>query len=90
VPRSPPSRPNLCNGTAAVASLPHLKMTGFPAWLLWSCVHLVLLNGLRNRALVYIQWVSAWLTRGRGALLIETDIEGLQRADSAKRDGHAD
>lgn len=57
---------------SAVASFPHLTLTGLVAWLLWSCVHLVLLNGLRNRVLVYVQWVSAWLTHGRGALLMTT------------------
>lgn len=62
---------------AAVARFPWGQLTGLPAWLLWSGVHLVLLNGLRNRVLVYIQWVSAWLSHGRGALLM---IAGAGRA----------
>ncbi len=56
--------------SAAVASLPHVKLTGFLAWIMWSCVHLVLLAGLRNRILVYVQWMSAWLFNARGARLI--------------------
>ena len=56
--------------SAAVADLPFGKLTGFPAWLIWGCVHLVLLAGLRNRILVYVQWVSAWLFNARGAQLI--------------------
>ena len=60
--------------SAAVASLPHLKMTGFPAWLLWSCVHIATLAGLREKSLVYLQWVSAWLFHSRGARLIDSDI----------------
>jgi hypothetical protein len=52
--------------------------------------HLVLLNGLRNRAVVYIQWISAWLTHSRSVLLIETDVEELQRGDPAQRSGYAD
>jgi NADH dehydrogenase len=56
--------------SSAVASLPHVKLTGFVAWVMWSCVHLVLLAGLRNRILVYVQWVSAWLFNARGARLM--------------------
>jgi NADH dehydrogenase len=64
---------------AAVADLPYAKLTGFPAWFIWGCVHLLLLVGLRNRVLVYVQWVWAWLTYSRGARLIEDDARaGLQ------------
>ena len=67
--------------SAAVASLPHLKLVGFPAFLLWGCVHLFLLVGLRNRLLVYIQWVSAWLSHSRGARLIDGDVDILMRPE---------
>lgn len=63
--------------SAAVANLPRVRLTGFPAWLLWSCVHLVLLNGLRNRVLVYVQWLWAWLFYARGARVMITS--GLLR-----------
>ncbi len=59
--------------SAAVADLPHAELTGFVAWVMWGGVHLFLLNGLRNRILVYVQWVWAWLTYSRGARLIEGD-----------------
>jgi NADH dehydrogenase len=65
----------------AVANLPHLKLTGFPAWLLWSCVHLFLLVGLRNRMLVYIQWVWAWLFSSRGARIVVAGIGRLRRVE---------
>ena len=52
--------------SAAVANLPHAKLTGFLAWVMWGGVHLFLLNGLRNRILVYVQWAWAWLTYSRG------------------------
>ena len=55
---------------AAVANLPHARLTGLPAWLIWACVHLVLLSGLRNRVMVYLQWFSAWLFYARGARVI--------------------
>jgi NADH dehydrogenase len=65
--------------SAAVAALPHVKLTGFLAWVMWGGVHLFLLNGLRNRILVYVQWIWAWLTYSRGARLIEGDPPSERR-----------
>lgn len=64
---------------AAVASLPHLKLTGIPAWLIWSGVHLLLLVGMRNRVIVYVQWVSAWLFYTRGARLMISGARAFLR-----------
>jgi len=43
---------------AAVAYLPGLAFTGFPAWLLWLGIHIVQLIGFRNRLVVLVSW--AW------------------------------
>ena len=56
--------------SAAVADLGWLRLKGIPAWMLWSAVHLVLLMGARNKVLVYVNWVWAWLTYGSGARLM--------------------
>ena len=69
---------------AAVAKFPHVEITGIFAWLIWSCVHLLLLNGLRNRTLVYVQWISAWLFHGRGALIMGNGVAGLRRSESGR------
>lgn len=66
--------------SSAVASLPHFRLTGFPAWLLWSSVHLFLLVGLKNRIVVYVQWVAAWLFYTRGARLMIPGRQGTGRA----------
>jgi NADH:ubiquinone reductase (H+-translocating) len=55
---------------SAVANLPWARLTGMIAWLLWGTVHIFLLIGFRNRAAVFLNWVWAWLTYGRGARLI--------------------
>nr|WP_294509309.1 NAD(P)/FAD-dependent oxidoreductase [uncultured Rhodopila sp.] len=65
--------------SAAVADLGWLRLKGIPAWMLWSAVHLVLLMGARNKVLVYVNWVWAWLTYGSGARL----MTGIGRAASA-------
>ena len=66
--------------SAAVASLPWAKLTGFVAWVMWGGVHLFLLNGMRNRLLVYVQWIWAWSTYSRGARLIEGEPPAEERA----------
>lgn len=71
--------------SAAIADLGKVRMTGVIAWLLWSVVHLFFLIGARNRIIVYVKWVWAWLTYGRGARLI-TVIEPKVRAEL----GHLD
>lgn len=58
---------------SAVASLPHLKIWGFLAWITWLGVHIFYLIGFRNRLLVIIQWAWAYATYDRGARLITGD-----------------
>jgi NADH:ubiquinone reductase (H+-translocating) len=61
----------------AVAVVGKVRLTGYPAWLFWSLVHLFLLAGFRNRLAVYLNWSWAWFTYGRGARIIEgTDGQG--------------
>ena len=55
---------------SAVADLPWARLTGTIAWLLWGTVHIFFLIGFRNRIAVFLNWVWAWLTYGRGARLI--------------------
>jgi NADH dehydrogenase len=55
---------------SAVADIHGIRLSGFPAWLVWLTVHLFYLVGFQNRLLVFIQWSISFLTRGRGARLI--------------------
>jgi NADH:ubiquinone reductase (H+-translocating) len=61
---------------AAVADLRGFRITGTVAWLLWGVVHLHFLIGIRNRLLVLVNWLWAWLSYHRGARLI-TGLEAL-------------
>lgn len=54
----------------AVADFGWLRIGGFPAWLLWSMVHLFLLVDFRSRSSVYLAWSYAWFTRNRVARLL--------------------
>ena len=56
--------------SAAVADLPWLRFSGYPAWLFWCFVHIMKLVGFRSRVLVFFEWAWSYLTWQRGARLI--------------------
>jgi NADH:ubiquinone reductase (H+-translocating) len=62
---------------AAIADLGWLRLTGFPAWVLWGAVHIFFLIGFRSRVAVFLNWIWAWLTYGRGARLITGEVTTL-------------
>ncbi|HSJ24247.1 MAG TPA: NAD(P)/FAD-dependent oxidoreductase [Longimicrobiales bacterium] len=69
---------------AAVARIGRMKLSGFPAWVIWVVVHIMYLIGFRNRLLVLLQWAWAYLTYHRGIRLITGDVEmALARARGA-------
>jgi NADH dehydrogenase len=55
---------------SAVVDFGWLRMTGFPAWLLWSVAHVYFLIGFRNRMVVGLDWLVSYFTLRRGARLI--------------------
>jgi NADH dehydrogenase len=65
---------------SAIADLGRIKLTGWIAWVLWGIVHIFFLIGFRNRMAVFLNWIWAWLTYGRGARLITGDSTPLALA----------
>jgi NADH dehydrogenase len=59
----------------AVARIGRLRLSGFPAWLVWCFVHILFLIGFRNRLLVLFEWAWAFVTDQRGARLITGPID---------------
>jgi NADH dehydrogenase FAD-containing subunit len=55
---------------AAVAELRWLHLWGAPGWWFWGAAHVLLLAGGRNRAVVVLNWLWAYLTYKRSARLI--------------------
>jgi NADH dehydrogenase len=49
-----------------------IHLWGLPAWLAWLTVHIYYLIGFQNRLLVLLRWIGSFLTRGRGARLIDS------------------
>jgi NADH dehydrogenase len=66
---------------AAVADLPHLKLSGLPAWIFWCFVHILFLIGFRSRFTVMFDWAWAFLTYQRGARLITGEAGGPASPD---------
>jgi NADH dehydrogenase len=66
----------------AIADFGGFTLAGFPAWLTWSLIHLMLLVDFRSRLTVYVNWSWAWFTYGRGARLLIG--EARTRRDSTK------
>ena len=70
---------------SAIADLGWIRLTGFAAWVLWGVVHIFFLIGFRNRMAVFLNWIWAWLTYGRGARLITGETTPLAVATHPPR-----
>ena len=61
---------------AAVVMLGKVKLSGFPAWLVWLVAHIYFLINFRNRLIVMIDWGWAYITYQRYARIIIGRIRG--------------
>lgn len=62
---------------AAVADFGRFTMSGRIAWLLWGVVHVCVLIGFRNRLMVLLSWLWAYVTFQPGARLITGSAEAM-------------
>ena len=56
--------------SSAIAEFAGIRINGFPAWFAWLGVHLIFLMGMRNRLMVFLNWVWSYLSWHRGARII--------------------
>lgn len=61
----------------AVAQIGPVRLSGFPAWLMWLLIHIVFLIGFRNRFFVLGEWAWIYFTYERGARLITGPVHDL-------------
>ncbi|WP_454280928.1 NAD(P)/FAD-dependent oxidoreductase [Sphingomonas sp. Marseille-Q8236] len=59
---------------AAIFDFGRFRMKGYPAWMLWAIVHVVLLVSFAQRIRVSLQWLWRYLTYRRGARIITTPL----------------
>jgi NADH dehydrogenase len=67
----------------AVAQLRKLRLWGLPAWLAWVMVHLWYLVGFRNRIVVFLNWIWAYVMFKYSARLITGHAAPAQPARPA-------
>lgn len=59
---------------AAVVKIGRVRLHGLPGWLIWLVVHIALLTGFRNRLLVILSWVGAFVFQNRAVRLIGPSV----------------
>jgi NADH dehydrogenase len=64
----------------AVAEIFGMKIKGFAAWLIWLFVHLYALIGVRNKVVVFINWIWNYFTYDQSLRLI------INPKDASKRE----
>lgn len=73
---------------AAVVNMGDMKLSGFPAWLLWLFVHIYFLIEFDNKLIVMTQWAWNYLTHHQGARLITgRDVEKVKASLSEPAGG---
>ena len=60
---------------SAVIDFGRVRLTGFIAWLTWGAAHIFFLIGFRNRLMVMLHWMWAYLSFQRGVRLITGSTE---------------
>jgi len=65
--------------SSAVALLGRMKLSGYPAWLMWLIAHIFFLIGFRNRIAVLIDWAWAYWTFQRSARIVTGGIRSRPR-----------
>ena len=57
----------------AIVEKGRLRMSGFPAWLVWLLVHIYFLSGFKHRFFVLLQWGWSYFTFGHAARIINRE-----------------
>jgi NADH dehydrogenase/putative oxidoreductase len=70
---------------SAVADFGAVRLRGALAWWLWGAAHIAFLVGGRNRAVVIVEWLWAYLTFRRGTRLITEAPIGAPAAPLLKK-----
>ena len=54
----------------AVVELPYIKFHGLIAWFVWMFVHIMAIVGVKNRILIFVNWLWNYLTFDQSLRLI--------------------
>jgi NADH dehydrogenase len=59
----------------AVVDFPFMKLKGYFAWLIWMFLHLMLILSVRNKLIIFINWVWAYTTKDPSLHLIFSSMK---------------
>jgi NADH:quinone reductase (non-electrogenic) len=70
----------------AIASIRKVRLSGFPAWMVWFFVHLAFLTGFGDRLTTMLRWLRSMIGRGRAEREFSTAHTGgdLSLPDSVR------
>ena len=68
----------------AVVDLPNFKFSGTIAWFLWMLVHLMLLVGFRNRAVVFVNWTWNYFRYENGSRIIVRPFRKIRKENDTR------
>lgn len=54
----------------AVVDLPNIKFQGFLAWVFWMFLHLMLILGVKNKLIIFVNWLWKYFTSDQSLRLI--------------------
>ncbi|MCK6600557.1 MAG: NAD(P)/FAD-dependent oxidoreductase [Bacteroidetes bacterium] len=66
----------------AVVDFPFLHVKGYPAWLIWMFLHLMLILSVKNKLLIFINWAWNYVSYDSSLRLIFTAPETKKANDS--------
>lgn len=75
---------------AAIFDFGRWTLKGRLAWILWALVHVLLLVNFEKRILVSLQWIWRYVTRQRGARLIDEDYRHRLPPDRRRNPAHGE
>lgn len=56
----------------AVVDVGKLHLKGYPAWLIWMFLHLMLILSVKNKLIIFINWAWTYITKDSSLRLILT------------------
>lgn len=66
----------------AVVDLPRFRFSGFPAWMVWMFVHLMSIVGVKNRLIIFINWLWSYVTFDQSLrLILKPSAKAKQRPE---------
>lgn len=66
----------------AVVDLPRFRFSGFPAWMVWMFVHLMSIVGVKNRLIIFINWLWSYITFDQSLrLILKPSAKAKQRPE---------